>query len=270
MKRPVVSLSIVFAFFFCAIFGPSLAMDPPGFLHLDAPYEPPFGRFPLGTGDNGIDLLSALLHGARLAAIVGVAVVSISLASGAAIGVAAGYYGGKVDQLLMGFADLVQAIPSIVLNIALLAVIAEPGLAHLIFALSVNGWVRYARVARASTLSLRQAHFVQAAKALGFSDARLPGRHILPNISGPLIIQATSGFGFTILAESTLSFLGLGPGKETSWGALLDQGSAVLLRFPHVALVSGAAIAITVLGFNLAGDYLRDRLDPRSRRGAGS
>lgn len=268
MKRPVVSLSIVFAFFFCAIFGPALAMDPPGFLHLDAPYEPPFGRFPLGTGDNGIDLLSALLHGARLAAVVGVAVVSISLGIGALIGVAAGYYGGKVDQLLMGLADFLQAIPAIVLNIALLAVIAEPGLAHLIFALSVNGWVLYARVARASTLSLRQADFVQAAKALGFSDARILGKHLLPNIAGPLIIQATSGFGFTILAESTLSFLGLGPGKETSWGALLDQGSAVLLRFPHVALVSGAAIALTVLGFNLTGDYLRDRLDPKAGRGA--
>lgn len=260
------SFAIVGAFFFAALAGPAFAPDPVGTLHLEFPYEPPSAAFPLGTGDNGIDLYSAILHGARLALVVGVWVVGISLLLGSAIGIAAGYYGGRVDHALMGFADMVQAIPAIVLNIAILAVVASPGLVHLVVALAANGWVVYARVARASTLSLRSSDFVAAARALGFSDARVLSRHVLPNVAGPLVVQATAGFGWTLLAESTLSFLGLGPGKETSWGALLDQGSAVLLRFPHVALVSGGAIALTVLGFNLAGDRLRDLLDPQSRR----
>jgi peptide/nickel transport system permease protein len=257
---------IVGAFFFAAAFGPLFAPDPVGHLHLEHPYELPSATFPLGTGDNGIDLMSALLHGARLALVVGFWVVGISLSLGSIVGIASGYYGGRADQALMGLADMVQAIPAIVLNIAILAVVASPGLTHLILALAANGWVIYARVARASTLSLRGAEFVAAAKALGFSDARVLLRHVLPNVAGPLVVQATAGFGWTLLAESTLSFLGLGPGKETSWGALLDQGSAVLLRFPHVALVSGSAIALTVLGFNLSGDRLRDLLDPRSAR----
>lgn len=258
--------AIVGAFFCAALLGPLLAADPVGYLHLERAYEPPGPDFPLGTGDNGIDLLSALLHGARLAAVVGFWVLGASLTIGSAVGIASGYYGGRVDTALMGLADAVQAIPALVLNIAILAVVASPGLPHLVLALSANGWVLYARVARASTLSLRSAEFVAAARALGYSDLRVLGRHVLPNVAGPLVVQATAGFGWTLLAESTLSFLGLGPGKETSWGALLDQGSAVLLRFPHVALVSGAAIALTVLGFNLSGDRLRDLLDPRSAR----
>ena len=260
------AFAIVGAFLFAAILGPAFAPDPAGFLHLEHPYEPPGALFPLGTGDNGIDLYSALLHGARLALVVGFWVVSLSLLIGSAIGIASGYYGGRVDTALMGFADMVQAIPAIVLNIAILAVVASAGLGHLVLALTANGWVIYARVARASTLSLRSADFVSAARALGYSDGRVLARHVLPNVAGPLVIQATAGFGWTLLAESTLSFLGLGPGKETSWGALLDQGSAVLLRFPHVAMVSGGAIALTVLGFNLAGDHLRDLLDPRGAR----
>jgi peptide/nickel transport system permease protein len=260
------AFAIVGAFFFAAAFGPWFAPDPVGLLHLEHAYELPSATFPLGTGDNGIDLMSALLHGARLALVVGFWVVGISVALGSLIGIASGYYGGRVDQSLMALADMVQAIPAIVLNISILAVVASPGITHLIVALSANGWVIYARVARASTLSLRSAEFVSAARALGFSDGRILARHVLPNVAGPLVIQATAGFGWTLLAESTLSFLGLGPGKETSWGALLDQGSAVLLRFPHVALVSGGAIALTVLGFNLSGDRLRDLLDPRSAR----
>jgi peptide/nickel transport system permease protein len=205
-----------------------------------------------------------LLHGARLGLVVSAWVVGISLAIGVTLGVVAGYYGGRADRAFTSLADLVQAFPAIVLNIAILAVIARPGVTHVILALAANGWVLYARIARAQALTLREREFVQAARAIGAHDARVLARHVIPNLLGPLVVQATAGFGAVVLAESTLSFLGLGPSTGASWGALLDQGSAVLLRFPHVALFAGGAIALTVLGFNLAGDRLRDRLDPRA------
>jgi peptide/nickel transport system permease protein len=139
------------------------------------------------------------------------------------------------------------------------------GLFNTMIALSVTGVTGYARLVRSMTLSLREREFVEAARALGVPAHQVMRRHVVPNLLGPLVIQATTGLGVVILAESTLSFLGLGPGKAVSWGALLDQGTSVLLRFPHVALFSGGAIAVTVLGFNLMGDWLRDRLDPRLR-----
>lgn len=261
--RVPIGVAIVIVFFGIAVLGPWLASGDPRAIDLAHQFEPPSDAHPLGTGDNGVDLLNALLHGARLAGVVGLSVVGASLLLGTALGTLAGYRGGLTDHVVTGIADLVQSFPAIVLNIAILALVARAGLGHLVLALVANGWVLYARIARAEALSLRNREFVLAARALGYSEARILFRHLVPNLSGPLIIQATGGMGAVILAESTLSFLGLGPGAEVSWGALLDQGSAVLLRFPHVALFSGGAIALTVLGFNLAGDWLRDRLDPR-------
>ena len=264
LRRTPVGVVIVLLFFAVALLGPWLAPFDPGEIDLRHQFQLPSTLHPLGTTDNGVDILSVLLHGARLAGIVGVLVVGISLLLGTAMGTVAGYRGGMSDHAITGLADLLQAFPSIVLNIAILALVARPGTSHLVLALAVNGWVLYARVARAQTFTIRELDYVQAARALGLSEGRILARHIVPNLVGPLVVQATSGLGAAILAESTLSFLGLGPGKDASWGALLDQGSAVLLRFPHVALVAGGTIAITVLGFNLAGDWLRDRLDPRT------
>lgn len=265
IARTPIGVLIVLAFFFLGLIGPWIAPYDPLSIDLLHEYEPPSRAHLLGTGDNGVDILSALLHGARLAAIVGLVVVSVSVLIGTALGTWAGYAGRMTDHVITGVADLVQAFPAIVLNIAVLALVARPGLGHLIIALAVNGWVLYARLSRAETLSLREREFVQAARALGVSTPRILARHVVPNLAGPLVIQATTGLGVVILAESTLSFLGLGPGKAVSWGALLDQGTSVLLRFPHVALFAGGTIALTVLGFNLAGDWLRDRLDPRFR-----
>ncbi|MBW2404875.1 MAG: ABC transporter permease [Deltaproteobacteria bacterium] len=262
LRRTPIGLGIVLCFFVLGLVGPWIAPYDPLMIDLLHEYEPPSWTHLLGTGDNGIDILSALLHGARLAAIVGVVVVGVSVVFGTLLGTWAGYAGRLTDHVITGIADLVQAFPAIVLNIAILALVARPGLMHLIVALAVNGWVLYARLARAETLTLREREFVEAARALGVQILR---RHVVPNLLGPLVIQATTGLGVVILAESTLSFLGLGPGKAVSWGALLDQGTSVLLRFPHVALFSGGAIAVTVLGFNLTGDWLRDRLDPRLR-----
>ncbi len=263
LARTPIGVMLVAGFALVALLGPALAPQDPAHLDLAHEYEAPSGAHLLGTGDNGVDVLSALLYGARLAGTVGLVVVALSLGIGALVGALSGYRGGFTDHAVTGAADLVQAFPAILLNIAILALVARPGLVHLIAALVANGWVLYARVARAQTLSLREREFIVAARALGYSEARIVLRHLMPNLAGPLVVQATSGLGGAILAESTLSFLGLGPGKAASWGALLDQGSSVLLRFPHVAIFSGAAIALTVLGFNLAGDWLRDRLDPR-------
>lgn len=260
-----IGVFIVFGFFVVALIGPWVAPYDPLSIDLLHEYESPSRAHWLGTGDNGIDILSALLHGARLAAVVSIVVVGVSIVIGTLVGTWAGYYGRLADHLVTGVADLVQAFPAIILNIAVLALVARPGLIHLIVALLVNGWVLYARLARAETLSLREREFVEAARALGVPAHQVMGRHVIPNLLGPLVIQATTGLGVVILTESTLSFLGLGPGKAISWGALLDQGTSVLLRFPHVALFSGGAIAITVLGFNLTGDWLRDRLDPHLR-----
>jgi peptide/nickel transport system permease protein len=258
-------LLLALLFFTLGVVGPWVAPRDPAAIDLDHQYEAPSAAHVLGTADNGVDLLSALLHGARLAAVVSLSVVLLSVVVGTLLGAAAGYWGGRADHALSALTDVFQAFPGIILNIAILAVVAEPGLLHLIFALSASGWVIYARIARAVTLSLRQLAYVEAARAIGASDLRVLLRHILPNLAGPIVIQATAGLGGVILAESTLSFLGLGPGVSVSWGALLDQGSSVLLRFPHVALISGACIATTVLAFHLSGDALRDRLDPRAR-----
>lgn len=263
LRRTPFGVIVVIVFALASLLGPLLAPYDPLSIDLAHEFEPPSWAHPLGTADNGVDILSVLLHGARIAGLVGISVVAVSLLAGTLLGATAGYLGRWADHGVTGIGDLVQSFPAIVLNIAILALVARAGVGHLVLALSVNGWVLYMRIARAQTLALREREFVQAARALGASDARILLRHIVPNLAGPLVVQATSGLGAAILAESTLSFLGLGPGEGASWGALLDQGSSVLLRFPHVALVAGGTIAITVLGFNLAGDWLRDRLDPR-------
>lgn len=265
LKNTSVGIVVVAIFAFFALFGPLFSPFSPEHIDLTHEYLRPSSAHWLGTTDNGVDILSVVLHGARLAGLVGITVVAISLVLGTLLGMIAAYRGGKLDHVITGIADLTQPFPAVMLNVAMLALVAKPGVVHLVLALLPNGWVLYARIARAQTLTLREREYVQAARALGMSDRRIILRHILPNLASPLAIQATSHLGGAILAESTLSFLGLGPGRAASWGALLDQGSAVLLRFPHVALIAGGTIAITVLGFNLAGDWLRDRLDPKAR-----
>jgi peptide/nickel transport system permease protein len=263
--RARIGVPLVLLFALLALAGPWLAPFSPRAIDLAHELEGPSGQHWLGTADNGVDVLSVLLVGARLAGTVAVATVGLSFLLGATLGALAGYVGGRTDEILTRLTDAVQAMPALVINVALLALLAQPGLGHMVFALSATGWVAYARVARAETLRLRDREFVHAARALGASPARIVARHILPNALGPLIVQATFGLGGAVLAEASLSFLGLGPGATASWGALLDQGTAHLLRAPRLALIAGAAIAATVLGFNLTGDWLRDMLDPRER-----
>ncbi len=195
LRRTPVGLAIVVGFFVLGLIGPWVAPYDPMMIDLLHEYESPSWKHLLGTGDNGIDILSALLHGARLAAIVGSVVVGVSVLFGTLLGTWAGYAGRLTDHVVTGIADLVQAFPAIVLNIAVLALVARPGLLHLIVALAVNGWVLYARLARAETLTLREREFVVAARALGVPTHEVLRRHIIPNLLGPLVIQATTGLG---------------------------------------------------------------------------
>ena len=256
---------LALAFFFVALVGPWIAPESPTTIDLRHAFELPSSAHLLGTADNGIDIATVLLHGARLAGVVALGSVGLSLSIGALVGALAGTRGGWADRIVMSLADLVQSFPSLVLHVAVVALIARPSVLVVILALAANGWAPHARLARAQALSIRERDYILAARALGASESRIVLRHVLPNLAGPLVVSATSALGAAVLAESTLSFLGLGPGLSTSWGALLDQGASVILRFPHVALVSGGALALTVLALNLAGDELRDRLDPKTR-----
>ena len=214
----------------------------------------------LGTDENGRDVLSLLLHGARVALIVGLASVSISVVGGVALGSVSGYVGGRLDDLLMRLTDIAMAFPGFLLAILILFVAGEPGLLAVILALSLTG---YARLVRGQVLAEREREYVEAARALGFAESRVLLRHVLPNTVAPLLVQATFGVAGTIIAEASLSFLGLGPQDHVSWGALLDQGVTYFLLTPHLAIAPGVAIAVTVLGINFLGDGLRDVLDPR-------
>lgn len=217
----------------------------------------------LGYGVNGIDVLSWLIYGARMSLGVSILVTLFSMTIGISLGAVAGYFGGRIDATLMRMVDIVLAFPGLLLALYLAAVMPA-SIFTLIFALSATGWVSYARLVRARVYEIKGREFVLAAKALGFSDMRVIIRHILPNLIGPVIVQASYGLSVIILAEAGLTFLGLGlPIGTPSWGALLDQGVANLFTSPYLALFPGGCIALSVLGFNFLGDGLRDILDPK-------
>jgi peptide/nickel transport system permease protein len=217
----------------------------------------------LGTDSNGIDTLSQLLWGAREALVISASVVGISATIGLAIGTLAGWYRGVVDEVAMRLVDILMAFPGILLNIAIVATVRRPGIGVVIFALCANGWVGYARVARGQVLALRERDFISAALALGASGPRIMAHHLLPNLISPALVQITFGFGAVISIEAALSFLGLGPQVDYTWGAMLAQGTAFLWKtgFRTYVLVPGLAIAWVMIAVNLVGDGL----DPRRR-----
>ncbi|HUQ04407.1 MAG TPA: ABC transporter permease [Kofleriaceae bacterium] len=256
-------------FVFLGIFGPLLAPYQVGVEAVDkAPqFLPPSSEHWLGTDENGVDALSQLMHGARSALTLSLVVVISCALIGVTVGVIAGYFRGVVDEIVMRFVDVLMAFPGILLNIAIVATVARPGLGMVIAALIANGWVGYARVARGQVLSLRERDYVQAARAIGASDGRIMARHVVPNLLGPVMVQMTFGFGGVILIEASLSFLGLGPQVDYTWGAMLDQGRNLMFQpgYSHYIIAPGLAIAWVVLAANLLGDGLRDRFDPKQR-----
>jgi peptide/nickel transport system permease protein len=248
-----------------ALLAPVLAPHDPARQHLDQDLLTYSRSHPLGTDKLGRDVLSRTIYGSRVSLSVGIATVTLSVAIGLAIGSLSGYAGGWVDQLLMRLVDVLLAFPGILLAIAFTAILG-PGLQHVVIALCLIGWTGYARLVRGEILALRERQFIQAAQALGCKPHRVVMRHLLPNLLPPLLIQATFGLAAAIIAEGSLSFLGLGVEPPTpSWGAMLNEGRQFLLVAPHLTAYPGLAIMITVLGLNLLGDALQDRLEPRRR-----
>jgi len=265
-----VGLALLLLFVACAVFAPWLAPQDPAQLDLRGRLMGPSAAHWFGTDELGRDILSRTLFGARISLIVAVSVVGLSLAVGLVAGGLAGFYGGWTDTVVNVYVtNAFMALPGILLAIAFVAFMG-PGLGNVILALAISGWVGYARLVRAQVMAVKEKEFVEAARALGASDLRVMGRHILPNILQPLIVQAAIGMAGAVLAEATLSFLGLGvPPPAASWGSMLNDARSHLFDSPHLVFFPAMAVMLCVLSFNFIGDALRDWMDPRTRMSAG-
>jgi peptide/nickel transport system permease protein len=261
---------LVVVFVILAGFAPWIAPRDPAAIDLPTRLDTPSSAHWFGTDELGRDILSRTIYGARISMLVGSCVVLTSLALGLIIGSVAGYYGGGIDRFVnIVLMNAFLSFPGILLAIAFVA-FRGPGIFNLVVALSLGGWVGYARLVRGQVLAAREREFVEAASALGASDLRIIVRHILPNIIQPVIVQAAIGMAGAVLAEATMSFLGLGvPPPTASWGAMLNDGRAHFFDAPHLVLFPALAVMLAVLSFNFIGDALRDYLDPRSRIEAG-
>jgi ABC-type dipeptide/oligopeptide/nickel transport system permease subunit len=253
-----------------ALLAPLLAPYDPARLPADLAAQslrPPGREHWLGTDLLGRDLLSRILYGARVSLLVGFAVALLTAVLGATLGLLAGFYAGTIDVVFMRVTDAVMAFPTLVLAIAAVAVLDRPGLLAIILVLTVVQWTTVARLVRGQALALREREFVSAAAALGARDLRILTRHLLPNCLAPLLVSTTFGVASNIVAEAGLSFLGLGvQPPAVSWGSLLSEGAVYLSVKPWLVIFPGLAITLTVLGCNLAGDGLRDLLEPRLTR----
>ncbi|KFC71317.1 Dipeptide transport system permease protein DppC [Devosia sp. LC5] len=266
----MVGAAISLAIILCAIFAPYVATHGVEQMDMRNRFALPNAGHLLGTDNFGRDLWSRMVFGARISLTIAIISVVCSAVVGTVVGLVAGYFGGWVDQLLMRITDIFLGFPAIVLALAIVAVLG-PGVLNVSFAIIVVAWTEYARVVRSTTLVLREQNYVQAARALGASPIRIIFKEILPNALGPIIVLASLGLGTAIISESALSFLGFGlPPPTPTWGWTLSYGTKFMRDAPWLSIISGATIMVTVLGFNLLGDGLRDVLDPRqlSRGGA--
>jgi peptide/nickel transport system permease protein len=270
--NPLAAIGVVLVsiFLFSAIFAPWIAPQDPAHIDLPNRLRTPSMQHWCGTDELGRDILSRLIWGARISLFVGSSVVVGSLLLGLIIGSLAGYYGGGIDRFVnVVLMNAFLSFPGILIAIAFVA-FRGPGIFNLILALSIGGWVGYARLVRAQVLAVREREFVEAARALGAGDLHIITRHILPNIIQPVIVQAAIGMAGAVLAEATMSFLGLGvPPPTASWGSMLNDARSHLFDAPHLVLFPAITVMLAVLAFNFIGDALRDLLDPRSRIEAG-
>lgn len=249
-----------------AVFAPLIAPFDPTEINVDAILHPPSSQYLLGTDNLGRDVFSRLIYGARVSLWVGFVAVGISLSIGIVLGLIAGYFGRFVDEVIMRFVDVMLCFPSFFLILAVIAFL-EPSLTNIMIVIGLTSWMGVARLVRAETLTLREREFVQAARLCGAGTRRILFVHILPNALPPVLVSATLGIAAAILTESALSFLGLGVQPPTpSWGNILMEGKDVMGIAPWLSIFPGMSILITVLGYNLLGESIRDILDPRLKQ----
>lgn len=257
--------SIVLLLALAALFGGVLAPHDPNTMNFAAVFSPPSWSHLFGTDEFGRDLFSRVLHGASVSVKVAFIAVGISSVAGVTLGLFAGYSGGWLDELLMRIMDIFFALPAVLLAIVVMAILGR-GVENAMIAIAIVYAPIFARVTRGAVISVRDREFVNAAKALGQGRLRVMFTHVLPNALGPIIVQTSLSLAFAILAEAALSFFGLGTQPpEPSWGRMLSEGRAYLRQAPWMGIFPGLAIMVSVLGFNLLGDGLRDVLDPRYR-----
>lgn len=256
---------VVAAIVAIALLAPILAPQDPNLPDSDQLYRPPSAAHPLGTDEIGRDILSRMIYGARISLTVGLATMGLAGLIGVSLGAIGGYFGGRLDAIIVQLADTFQAIPGLVLAIGILAVLGA-GLSRVVLAIALTSWVAYARIVRGSYLSLKEQQFVEAARAVGVRPPAIIVRHILPNAIGPIVVILTLNVAGAILTEASLGYLGLGVSAPTAtWGSMLVQGQRLIRVAPHVAIFPGLAIFLTALSFNMLGEGLRDILDPASR-----
>ncbi len=261
-----IGLSIVLSMLFLALFAPLLAPYDPTAISPFEILEAPSKTHIFGTDDLGRDIFSRMLYGARISLFVGFVAVSISSCIGIIIGLISGYFGGLIDEILMRFVDIMLCFPSFFLILAVITFV-EPNVFTIMSVIGLTSWMGVARLVRAETLSMKQREFISASKLAGVSSIRILIIHILPNVLAPVLVSMTLGIAGAILVESSLSFLGIGvQPPDASWGNILLDGKNVLEIAPWVSLYPGFAITITVLGYNLLGEALRDWLDPRQKK----
>ncbi|GBD30066.1 Glutathione transport system permease protein GsiD [bacterium HR32] len=264
-RSAVLGLGILLVFALCGLFAPWLAPYDPYASDLENSLKPPSPRHPLGTDELGRDVLSRILYGARLSLVIGTIAVAIGVALGVPVGLTSGYLGGRFDLVVQRGIDVLLAFPSTILAILLVTILGV-GLVNVMIAVGIVSVPTYARLVRGQVLSLKEQEFVDAARALGAGNLRIIFRHVLPNTLAVLIVQTTLQVASAILSAAALGFLGLGVQQPTAeWGAMLSTARQYIQLAPHTLLFPGLAIMLTVLGFNLFGDGLRDALDPRLR-----
>ena len=261
-RMALAGAAIVLTMFVLALLASVVGRDP-GDIDVGRQLLAPCWSFPLGTDDLGRDVLARILYGARISLLVGFVAVGISTGIGVVVGALAGFYGGWIDSLIMRFVDIMLCFPSFFLILAVVAFL-EPSIWNIMIVIGLTSWMGVARLVRAEFLSLRERDYVQAAKALGARDGRVIFVHILPNALSPILVSATLGVAGAILVESALSFLGIGVQPPTpSWGNMLIAGKQTLGTAWWLSVFPGLAILVTVLGYNLLGEGIRDALDPR-------
>ncbi len=267
-RRPLVvaAMAVLALFVVLAVGAPVIAPHDPTALIPGAVMRPPSAQYLFGTDELGRDVLSRVIHGARISLQIGVFTIGIALALGTLVGLTAGFYGGLLDGALMAVMEVLLAFPQILLAMAILAMLG-PSLTNAMIAVGLSAVPVYARTARGTTLSVRSMDYVEAARAVGAGDVRILLRHVLPNMISPVVVLATAGVGIAILIAAGLSYLGLGAQPPTpEWGAMLSESRAYLRQAWWMATFPGLAITLVVVSLNLCGDWLRDLLDPRLRK----